>query len=407
MKILDPSFWKAAGLTMCAGMILHFSLSAQCVNNMATRSYDTVLTGIGYGDYRVRFPKWNPDSGLLASVKINARVSVHYAFALKNVDRIPSIYSLWVGREDLISSPAMSSPYDNITEQKIGVFPLNSGGLLSEGPFTFLDNYGNTDSITGNTAPFLGTDSVSFSYSPITYTTLHTNNGSSYSYGSTALDTVHFSLTYLYCKGGGILATNLTRFTALLQDPATVHLAWSAVNAVADRQYRVQRSRDGLHFTTIASLRAMSAPSDNGGQDDPGAGGIWGGGTTDYTYDDTLPAVATGKWYYRLQMTDPTGIAWSVIKEVTVERTGGGGVSVYPNPAVNFVDLAFDPGAGSGAGWQVELTTADGSRIRSGNYGKSNNIRIDFPYKLSAGIYFIRTTDLRGGQRFINRILIR
>ncbi|HEX9511326.1 MAG TPA: hypothetical protein VF939_12640, partial [Puia sp.] len=297
MKIQDLSFLKKVGLSLCAGMILYFSSPAQCVNNMATRSYDTVLTGIGYGNYLVNFPKWNPDSGLLASVKINARVSVHYAFTLKNVDWASSTYSLWVGREDAISSVAMSNAYDNITEQKIGVFPLASGSSLSEGPFSFLDNYVNTDSITGNTAGFLGTGKVSFAYSPVTYTTLHTNNNSSYSYSSTVQDTVHFSLTYLYCKSGGVLATRLTRFSAVLQDPATVQLAWSAVNEIAGSQYQVQRSQDGQHFTTITSLGAMSS----GGQDGPGAGGIRGGGMADYAYNDNLPAGAAGKWYYRLQ----------------------------------------------------------------------------------------------------------
>jgi hypothetical protein len=397
MKVYDPSFWKKVCLTLCIGMILHFSSLAQCANNMATRSYDTVLTGIGYGSFSIRFPKWNPDSGLLASVKISARVSVQYGFTLKNADIISSVYSLWVGREDQFSSPSMNSDYDNTTEQKIGVFPLDPGNSIVKAPFTFLDNYVNTDSITG-TAPFLGTDSVSFTYSPITYTTLHTNNNSSYSYSAAARDTVHFSLTYLYCKGGGVvLAANLTRFEAGLQGPATVHLDWSSVNEVEGRQYAVQRSQDGQHFTTVAFLPAVNF---SGGTD---AGGSASSGAVDYNYDDHLPAGATGKWYYRLQLTDPGSSVYSVIKEVTI--SGGGGLSVYPNPAVDFVDLVFDQG--SGAGWQVEILAADGSRIQSGNYTQSNNIHIDFLNRFPAGVYFIQATE-RGGQRsFIKRIVKR
>jgi hypothetical protein len=312
---------------------------------------------------------------------------------LKDVDVVPSTYSLWVGREDLISSPAMSTPYDNITEQKIGVFPLSPGGSVSEGPFAFLDNYVNTDSITGNTAPFLGTGSISFAYSPITYSTLHNNNNASYSYSSTARDTVHFSLTYLYCNGAAILANSLTRFTAVLQDPATVQLAWSTVNEKEGRQYQVQRSQDGQHFTTVATL--------------PAAGALSGSGTADYMYDDHLPAGTSGKWYYRLQITDPAGNSYSAIKEIIVGMTKGGGISVYPNPAINFVDLTIDPGAGSGAGWQIALFAADGSQVQSGNYLPSHTIRIDFAHKLAAGVYFVQTTDLQGHQHFINRILIK
>ena len=394
MKVYDPSSWKKACLTLCLGTILQFSSFAQCANNMATRSYDTVLTGIGYGSFSIRFPKWNPDSGLLASVKISARVSVQYGFTLRNVDVIPSTYTLWVGREDQFSSPSLNGDYDNTTEQKIGVFPLDPGNSIVKAPFTFLDNYVNTDSITG-TAPFLGTDSVSFTYSPITYTTLHTNNNSSYSYSSAARDTVHFSLTYLYCNGGGVvLASNLTRFEAGLQGPANVHLDWSSVNEVEGRQYGIQRSQDGLHFMTIGTL-----PATNG----DGAGN---GGQVDYNYDDHLPAGATGNLFYRLQLTDPgSSITYSAIKEVTIGTSGPGGLILYPNPAVDFVELVFEQG--SGAGWQVEIFAADGRRVQSGSYTQSNNIHIDFLNKFPAGVYFIQAME-RGGQRsFVKRMVKR
>lgn len=388
MKVHDPSFWKKTSLALCVGMILHFSSFAQCVGNMTSRSYDTVFTGIGYGDFQMRIPKWNPDSGLLAAVVIKARVSVQYGFTLSNVDVISSIYSLWVGREDQISSPSMSDDYDNIKEQKIGVFPLNPGSSITKAPFTFLDNYVNIDSITG-TAPFLGGDSVDFTYSPITYTTLHTNNNSSYSYSSAARDTVHFSITYLYCNSPGILPTDLTRFEAVLQEPATVHLDWSTSNEVEERHYEVQRSSDGQHFTTVGLLPAVN--------------GVM---AADYSFDDNLPAGAAGKWYYRLHLTDQSSSAYSAIREVTVGGdTEGRGLSLYPNPADNFVDLVFDQGSGSG--WRVEIFAADGSRVQSGKYVQSNNIHIDFLDKLSKGVYFVRATDGRGKKSYVKRMIKR
>ena len=399
MKLHDPSFRKKASLALCVGMILHVASFAQCAGNMATRSYDTLITGIGYGTFQVRFPKWNPDSGLLAAAVIKARVSVQYGFTLTNVNVGSTIYTLWVGREDQFSSLSMSGDYDNITEQKIGVFTLDPGSSITKTPFTFLDNYVNTDSITG-TAPFLGTDSANFVYSPVTYTTLHTNNNSSYSYTSAARDTVHFSLTYLYCKGGGggsVLATNLTRFEAILQDPVTVHLDWSAENEVEGRQYAVQRSQDGQHFTTVGLLPAGGVSSG------AGTGGPGSSGTTDYTYDDKLPAGPAGKWYYRLQLTDDNGSVYSVIKEITIAEKGG--LSIYPNPAVDFVDLVFDQG--SGAGWQVEILAVDGSRIQSGNYTQPNNLHIGFLHILPAGVYFIRAMEWQGQRSYIKRIIKR
>lgn len=415
MKIPHPSFWKTTCLAICVGWILPFTSPAQCTNNMATRSYDTVLTGIGYGTYQLHFPQWSLDSGVLASVTIKARVSVHYQFILKNLAVNPSTYSLWVGREDYISSPVMSSAYDNITEQKIGVFPLSPGEVLSQGPWAFLDNYVNTDSITGNTAAFLGTGSVGFSYLPVTYTTLHNNNNASYSYHASVADTVHFSLSYLYCRAGAVLATGLTRFSATLQEPATVRLDWAMAHEKTGRLYKVQRSSDGQHFTTVAILPATNDPATNDPGNDPVA--ARGGDRTangrssewaDYTYNDLLPAGVAGKWYYRLQVTDPDAVAWSTIREVTTGlSTSGRGLTVYPNPADDFVNLAFDPGTGSGAGWRMELLAADGRGIQSGNYLSCNNIHIDFQHRLPAGVYFIQATDLRSGLRYINQFVKR
>jgi len=300
----------------------------------------------------------------------------------------------------IASSAAMNHVYDNVTEQKIGVFPLDPGVGMSEGPFPVLDNYVNTDSISDNTAPFLGPGNVSFSYSPATYTTLHTNNNSSYSYSSAVLDTVVFSLTYLYCRSGVVLATDLTRFSAKLQGPGTVQVAWSVAGEQTDRLYQVQRSRDGQHFTTIGVVPATGDP---GGGNGPATGGPAG-----YTYNDPLPGEAAGKWYYRLQITGPGGTGYSTIKEVTVTGNAGDrGLTVYPNPADDYVELKVDRGLGSGVGWQIELLAADGSRVQIGHYSPSATIHIDFQHRLAGGVYFLRATDLQGGQSYIRRIVVR
>ncbi len=379
---------------MCIGMILHFSSFAQCAGNMATRSYDTVFTGAGYGTYQITVPKWNPDSGTLAAVVIKAVVSVQYGFTLRNADNIPSIYTLWLGREDVISSPSLAGDYDNTKEVKIGIFPLNPGSAVTKPTFTFLSNYVNTDSITG-TAPFLGTDSVNLTYSPITYSTIRSNNNANYTYSSFSLDTTHFSVTYIYCRGGGIiLASNLVRFDATLQDPSTVHLDWSSVNEVDGRQYVIQRSQDGQHFTTIGMLPA--AGSDGAGND----------GEADYNYYDRLPAGISGNLYYRLQLTDPgSSITYSAIKEVAIGATGPGGLILYPNPAIDFVDLVFDQG--SDAGWRVDIFAADGRRVQSGSYTGSNNIHIDFLNRFPAGVYFIQAMEIGGQRSFVKRMVKR
>jgi hypothetical protein len=412
MKNSYPFPWKKTSLALSLGMLLFFASAAQCVNNLGTHSYDTLITGIGYGNYTIQFPKWNPDSGLLVSVKINAIVSVQYSFTLKNADTLNSTYSITVGQEDVISSPLMSSPYDNITEQRLGDFPLNPGVSLSQGPFSFLNNYINTDSITDNVGLFLGEGPVSFVYSPSTYTNVHSSNNASYSYRATAFDTTHFSITYLYCMNEGVLATDLTHFAAVAEDPETVLLSWDAVNEVDGRVYQIQRSNDGTEFVTVGSLPAM-------------AGSM---GTAEYRYEDhlsgpslVLPVIgaASGKWYYRLQISDGGHLSYSAIREVTMGGSGNPGLMVYPNPAANFVNLVFGVAAtgsgtgmnGSGTGvttgdWQVELWSANGNLVYRNVYFKSLGIRIDFQHKLAAGTYFVRATNMRGAGDYVSSFVV-
>src|SRR5438132_3592120 len=95
MKNYHLSSWKTALLTACLGTALHGGVSAQYSNNISVRTYDTVLTGPGYGTYHINFPKWSTDSGLLVSVKVSAMVDLQYSYSLKNTDVIAGTYGLW------------------------------------------------------------------------------------------------------------------------------------------------------------------------------------------------------------------------------------------------------------------------------------------------------------------------
>ncbi|HEY4285743.1 MAG TPA: hypothetical protein VGN00_01475, partial [Puia sp.] len=216
-------------MVLCLGLLLQTTSFAQCNNNLRTRTYDTSLVSNGFNIFSLRFPRWSPDSGLLVSVKMSAEVSSQYTFTLRNADVQTATYQLSVGQEDLFSGPLLT-PFTNLTPpQLIGSYPLLPGQTVTQGPFTFLDKHVSSDSIT-TVAPFLGSGTVDISYMSFTYTNLSTINNATYYYGATIANTMRFSLQYLYCKSGGVLATNLTRWAAELETPRTVRLEWSAVN---------------------------------------------------------------------------------------------------------------------------------------------------------------------------------
>jgi hypothetical protein len=397
-------------LTLCIGMILRLGVAGQCPGGLSTQTYDTVLSGIGYGAYALRFPQWNPDSGTLLSVTVSARVTVQYAFTLTDVDAVAGLYTLRVGREDHFTSAAMAAPYENIIEKQIGVYSLDPGAVLTQPPFLFLDDYANTDSITINTVPFQGTGSVDFIYSPITYTDLRSNNNASYGYHATAQDAMHFSVSYLYCNGQVALATGLTRWSAMLDDPLTVQLAWSAASEPDGRRYDIQRSGDGKSFATVATVAGGGMPAE-------------------YGYKDALPADGGATWYYRLMIADPGHLSYSDIRVVNTVSTAEKAIVVYPNPAQDFVNMVIG-GGGAAGGWQVDLYTAAGNLVQRGHYSPASMsglrstltsglgstltsaltsalaIRVNFQQKMSPGVYFLRATDLAGRYSYFSSFIV-
>jgi hypothetical protein len=392
MKSYFYSYPGKVMLILWMGVFLHREAVAQCANNLGSRSYDTTFTGIGYGNYTIRVPKWNPDSGLLVSVKVSAVVSVQYGYTLKNNDQVSSIYTLSVGREDFISSPAMLHPYDNDVAQRIGVIPLDPGLSQTRVLSPFMTDYVNSDSIADDVAPFLGADSVQFTYSPITYSDLRTNNNSSYAYHATVADVMKFSVSYLYCKSSVILATDLNSFSAVLAAPATVRLRWTSAVEAAGRRYEVQRSKDGRQFMTVGTLPAVAAS----------------GGGGDYHYTDYLPvgagvmAVTGNKWYYRLRLDDPGGAGYSGVRVVTTDE-GMDNVQVYPNPAADYINLVI---GGTGGPVGVEILGVDGSLVQRSVYQQSGTIRVDFRRPLSAGTYFVRIVDFQGRHSHISSFIV-
>jgi hypothetical protein len=380
-----PFLLRKVGLVLLAGMILGQAVQAQCLGNLTTRTYDTALTSNGFGVFNLNFPQFSPDSGTLVSVKLLARVNSLYGFTLRNADTLADTYSLTVGEEDEFSGPALPDPYTNITSQPIGNYPLNPGQSVTQAPVDFLDNHLSGDSITA-VSSFLGSGLVNLRYQAFTFTNLSTINNASYYYSAGISNTLTFSLQYLYCHSGALLATDLSGWSAIPVGPRNVQLNWAATNETTGQEYIIQRSGDTHNFTNLATLPATAD-----------------GSTAYYGYRDELPEDAGSNWYYRLQILDASGQAsYSSIKEVSL-TPGTRGLQVYPNPAADFINLVPDlPGT---TDWQVDIFAADGNLVQRSAYMQTHTMLINFSNKLSAGTYFIRALDLRG-QRTISATFI-
>jgi hypothetical protein len=385
-----PSFLLKVGLAIGIGVILRSPAFGQCTNNLATRSYDTALSSNGFGIYAMNIPQFSPDSGLLVSVKLSATTTSQYGFTLRNADTANATYSLTLGQEDQFSGAALSSPFTNVMSQLINNYPLTPGQQVITSPFAFLNGHVSSDSITGNTAPFLGTGNVNLSYMSFTYTSLTTVNNSTYFYSNNIANNLHFTVQYLYCQADIALPAELTRFSAVLTGPHTTKLYWAAVNETTGRSYDIQRSSDGRDFATIASIPAQG--------DESGA---------DYTYADTLPGNGIGNWYYRLQIHDRSQLSWSPIKEITVSTPAftqsTPSLSIYPNPAADHTTVNT---GGVIDDWQVDVLSAKGELIQRTTFLQSAVLAISFRTHLAPGTYFIHVLSLHTSKNYTLPILL-
>ena len=385
-----PSSLLKVGLAMGIGIILRFPALGQCTNSLATRSYDTALTSNGFGVYAMSIPQFSPDSGQLLSVKLSAITTSQYGFTLRNADTANATYSLTLGQEDEFSGSALGSPFVNVMSQFINNYALTPGQQVLTPPFPFLNGHISSDSITGNTAPFLGTGHVNLSYMSFTYTSLTTANTSTYYYSNNVADNLHFNVQYLYCQANVVLSARLTRFSAILTSPHTTQLSWAAVNETTDRSYDIQRSGDDREFTTIASIPAQG--------DEAGA---------DYNFTDTLPANDIGNWYYRLRVNDQGQPSWSPVKEITVSAPAftqsAPSLNIYPNPAIDHVTVNT---GGVADDWQVDILSANGDLMQRTTFLQSAVLTIPFRTHLASGTYFLRLLSLHTAKNYTMPFII-
>lgn len=144
-----------------------------------------------------------------------------------------------------------------------------------------------------------------------------TNVGDGYSFDITA-DTAtkgdyRFELA-LRANSTTVLPVELSNFSAQLQANNQVAVSWLSSNEVNLASYHVQRSIDGINFSTIANVTPK--------------------GTSNYQItDDITAANLPNTIYYRLETVDKDGSkSYSSIVIVTVANNTKLRLNIYPNP---------------------------------------------------------------------------
>jgi hypothetical protein len=163
------------------------------------------------------------------------------------------------------------------------------------------------------------------------------------------------------------LPVTLLRFDGELKSK-TVQLTWETVSAEGMRDFVVEKSTDGVHFTSIGTVAALNQLT-----------------LKTYRFTDGQPAENN---YYRLRMNDLSGSSkWSPV--VTIRYTGlPQRVIVVNNPFGNHLELSFTKPATS---IRLQLINTNGTLVAEKAVNAvQGRYRWNLPANLARGTYVVK-----------------
>jgi hypothetical protein len=370
---------------------------SQCTS-LKSVSYDSIVAGSGLESHVIDLPQFDPSKGTLVAVKITSVISLEYAFQLENNAHSAANFTLGIGRNDYISTSALSSPVSNTNNimKYYGPYSLAaSDGVVGSGPdyisvpfFPVLSNYLDiNDSITDGIAGFLGTGNVEFDYTTNTYHSLSGN----YTYNFTASDTLDFTVTYYYCDKA-VAAPSVTSFAANIRGTNTVNLVWQTANEQADRNYTLQKSSDDTTFDDLVSIKSTGDST-----------------LASYLYNYAITSKDKSEIYFRLKITDTTPIVqYSAVRSVKLQETSNTPIvpsvlTLYPNPSNTFINIVFNQPADN---WQIDIISSDGVILQRSRFANASMAQIGFIKKLPPAAYFIHAFDLSLQKSYVLTFLV-
>jgi hypothetical protein len=186
-------------------------------------------------------------------------------------------------------------------------------------------------------------------------------------------------------NSSGTLPIILSSFTATLNQDV-VNLAWTTSMEVNASHIGIQRSVDaGAHWSTIGTLPAKNNTTT----------------PTNYTFADNKPAPGASE--YRLQLVDLDGkYTYSSVR--TVRNGLIGGVSVFPNPAHDIVNVTL--GGNANENLFVRLYNQSGQLLILKNVANAGGTTVALPVAgYPAGNYVIVVNSADGAKQVSNVLI--
>jgi hypothetical protein len=169
----------------------------------------------------------------------------------------------------------------------------------------------------------------------------------------------------------GPLPVRVVSFTAEKSSGANL-LKWATAGESDIVSYEVQHSSDGANFKNIAggSVKALNVST-----------------SSNYAYSDVAPFQKLN--FYRLKITEKSGATtFSTVAVVNNGKNSSAAMSIFPNPAVNYLNIQTKTGQTGKA--VVSIISEVGQIVYKSNYTLANQSIVNLDVKkLSAGRYIV------------------
>ena len=374
---------------------------AQCAGGgpAGQTAYDTTIVfGSGIVSTDVKFPKFDPQTGMVTCVKLCITIKgIIDTVALENFTNAVQTGSYTYNRKDTIRGPGIPTYLTSVpTNLNFGPFPLaatngifGSGpDFYSVGPDTVLTKVlcaNISDSTT--IASFYGAnDSVTYNYTIDADANGFVTGGS---YSSFVLSSALVNFHFQYCTCPPLLLPiNISQFSVTKLTSDKAELKWSGFDdLLSNYQYEAQMSRDGHNFTSIGSLPKNTTHSDP------------------YRLAYRAANGRSGIYFFRIKQAYSSGYSrYSNIREVTLENSDFPKFTLYPNPSIGIVGIKFDNIITGHFNIQIYNTQGQTMVKKEIAMNESSYVQVA---TLESGVYWLRVTDVKSMASRVNQLLIK
>src|SRR5215831_1782777 len=177
MNKLYLRYFSVTGLLFISTLYCHMAY-AQCPGGAPNgqTAYDTTIaTPEGVNTLQIKFPQFNPMSGMVTCVKLCVTITgVVDSVSVENNSTSPQTANVYYNRTDQITGPGLTTPLSNSVNYHYGPYALGAtNGVIGSGPDfmsiahdTVLNAVSVCRTLSDSTvlSQFYGNDSVTYNY---------------------------------------------------------------------------------------------------------------------------------------------------------------------------------------------------------------------------------------------------